>query len=91
MYINIKPYGQILKDRFDLSVKYKLLKEFQGMWLCTRKCLDNYENFGDYLKGRVEKPKKKLGPKYSYASQTNFMEKEIPKTKEDHIHELSLL
>jgi len=79
MNINIKPYGTILKDRFDLAVRYKLLKEFHGLWLTTKKCQKNYKNFGEYLQGKIEKPKKIIH------------EKSRPLTREEEIKELSLL
>ncbi len=89
-YINIKPYGRILQDRFNLAVKYKLLKQFDNLWLTTRKCNDNYSDFGMYLKGTINEPRKKSKDKYSYYnSETSKLEKQ--KTKQELIQEISLL
>lgn len=70
-YIKIKPYGRVVKDRFDLSVKYKLLKQSGDYWLKTKKCIDNYQKFGEYLKGWIEKPVKGKQVQYQFLELTD--------------------
>lgn len=67
-YIDIKPFGKVLKDRFELSLKYKLLRNFDGMWITTRKCIDNYQKYGEYLRGWIDKPEKRKEVQYLFAT-----------------------
>lgn len=48
----------ILKDRFELSLKYGLVRTTQDGWEFTQKCIDNYDmnTYLRYLKGNLEKP-----------------------------------
>lgn len=48
----------ILKDRFELSLKYKLVENKEDGWKFTQKCFDNYDTntYMRYLKGSLEKP-----------------------------------
>lgn len=48
----------ILKDRFELSLKYNLVENEEGGWRFTQKCFDNYDinTYLRYLKGSLEKP-----------------------------------
>ena len=46
----------ILKDRFELSLKYNLVENEEGGWRFTQ-CFDNYDinTYLRYLKGSLEK------------------------------------
>ena len=48
----------ILKDRFELSLKYNLVEKEEDGWKFTQKCFDNYDinTYLRYLKGNLEKP-----------------------------------
>ncbi|HOT61176.1 MAG TPA: hypothetical protein PKW94_02715 [Candidatus Dojkabacteria bacterium] len=56
--MNIVPFGDVEKDRFDLSKKYKLIEMTAGFWRLTKKCRDNYdpESYIRYLQGKLEQP-----------------------------------
>lgn len=56
--MNIIPFGEIVRDRYEISVKYKLLEKVNGIWRLTVKCKDNYqpESYIKYLRGSLEKP-----------------------------------
>ena len=52
------PFGEIEKDRLDLSVEYNLLEKVNGFWRLTAKCKNAYDStsYVYYLQGKVEKP-----------------------------------
>jgi hypothetical protein len=56
--MNLIPFGEIVRDRYEISVKYKLLEKVNGIWRLTTKCKDNYqpESYIKYLRGSLEKP-----------------------------------
>lgn len=56
--MNLIPFGEIVRDRYEISVKYKLLEKVNGIWRLTVKCKDNYqpESYIKYLRGSLEKP-----------------------------------
>lgn len=56
--MNLIPFGEIARDRYEISVKYKLLEKVNGIWRLTTKCKDNYqpESYVRYLRGVIEKP-----------------------------------
>lgn len=58
--MNIIPFGEIARDRYEISVKYKLIEKVGGIWRLTKKCKDNYdsESYVHYLKGDIEKPRR---------------------------------
>lgn len=60
--INIFPFGKILKDRFEIAVKYSLIRNVADcdIWVLTEKCKRNYDtySFHQYLDGTVDKPMK---------------------------------
>lgn len=58
--MEIIPFGEVLKDRFELSKKYNLIENIGGFWRVTKKCKENYnpESYVYYLRGKIEKPTK---------------------------------
>jgi hypothetical protein len=52
------PLGELIQDRVDLSKKYKLFENKDGIHRLTEKCRKNYDEMSylKYLKGMVEKP-----------------------------------
>lgn len=57
--LQIKPYGLVLKERLDLFMKYKLIKQISPLfYVPTNKCTNNYDCIGEYLRGELDKPKK---------------------------------
>jgi hypothetical protein len=58
--MNITPFGEVLKDRVELSIRYKLLEQVNGIWRLTQKCKSNYDSnsYIYYLRGSVEKPER---------------------------------
>ena len=58
MKTKITPFGEIEKDRLDLSKKYKLMEMTAGFWRLTKKCKDNYtsESYIHYLQGKLKQP-----------------------------------
>jgi hypothetical protein len=61
MKIKITPFGEIEKERLELSRKYNLAEMTAGFWRLTSKCKKNYDSISyiEYLQGKVEKPIKK--------------------------------
>jgi len=59
-FMQLTPFGEILKDRYELSKKYGLIEKTGGIWRLTSKCKDNYDSiqYIYYLRGKIEKPKK---------------------------------
>jgi hypothetical protein len=63
--MNLIPFGEVKKDRYDISVKYGLIEKVGGIWRLTAKCKENYdlEKYVYYLRGgaepeRISKPTK---------------------------------
>lgn len=58
--MNLIPFGEVLRDRVEISKRYKLIELINGIWRLTKKCRDNYdpESYVHYLKGDVEKPRR---------------------------------
>lgn len=58
--MNLIPFGEVLRDRVEISKRYKLIEIVNGIWRLTKKCRDNYdpESYVHYLKGDVEKPRR---------------------------------
>ena len=56
--MNLIPFGEILKDRYEISVKYGLIEKKGGIWRLTTKCKSNYDcgSYFRYLQGKAEKP-----------------------------------
>ena len=54
----IIPFGDIEEERFELSKRYNLIEQVNGVWRLTNKCKNNYEelSYFKYLKGEREKP-----------------------------------
>lgn len=63
--MNLIPFGEVLRDRYEISVKYKLIEKINGIWRLTTKCKDNYqpESYIKYLRGNLEKPIRITGVK----------------------------
>lgn len=58
--MNLIPFGEVDKERVDLSKRYNLIEVCNGIWRLTKKCKDNYdsESYVHYLKGDIEKPRR---------------------------------
>lgn len=58
--MKIIPFGEIEKDRFELSKRYKLIECVNGIWRLTKKCKDHYdfESYYKYLRGSVVVPRR---------------------------------
>ena len=58
--MKIIPFGEIIKDRFEIAKRYKLIEPINDIWRLTKKCKDNYisVSFHRYLRGNLEQPKK---------------------------------
>lgn len=58
--MKIIPFGEIEKDRFELSKRYKLIECVNGIWRLTKKCKDHYdfESYYKYLQGKIVVPKR---------------------------------
>lgn len=56
--MNLIPFGEVDKERYEVSKKYKLIEIVNGIWRLTPKCKDNYqpESYIKYLRGSLEKP-----------------------------------
>lgn len=56
--MKIIPFGEVKKDRVELSQNYKLLECVNGIWRLTKKCTEHYdyESYYRYLKGEIEIP-----------------------------------
>jgi hypothetical protein len=56
--LEVIPFGNIYRDRFDISKKYGLIEMVAGIWRLTSKCKENYEllSYFKYLRGDIEKP-----------------------------------
>lgn len=52
------PLGELIQDRVDLSLKYKLFENKDGIHRLTDKCRKHYDEMSylKYLKGMREKP-----------------------------------
>jgi len=70
--MNLAPFGEILKDRYELSKRYGLIEKIGGIWRLTKKCKDNYDSiqYIYYLRGEIEKPNKP-GQENSYEKTLN--------------------
>lgn len=60
--MNIIPFGEIEKDRFDICKRYGLLECCNGVWRMTAKAKRVYDSYSfiNYLKGKVGKPSRLL-------------------------------
>lgn len=60
MRTKITPFGEVEKDRLDLSKRYKLIEMTAGFWRLTKKCKDNYDSgsYIHYLQGKLKQPVK---------------------------------
>lgn len=70
--MKITPFGEVKKDRLELSKKYKLIEMVtNGFWRLTKKCRDNYDSqsYILYLRGELEQPSKKTNPKQNAVSE----------------------
>jgi len=58
--MNIVPFGEVAQDRYNISIKYKLIEKVAGIWRLTDKCKKNYDptSYFYYLQGKIEKPKR---------------------------------
>lgn len=58
--MNLIPFGEVKKDRYEISVKYKLIEKVAGIYRLTKKCRDNYDpdEYVMYLQGKIRKPKR---------------------------------
>jgi len=58
--MNLIPFGEVLRDRYEISLKFGLIEKSGGIWRLTTKCKSNYDcgSYFRYLQGRVEKPSK---------------------------------
>lgn len=58
--MNLIPFGEVDRDRVEISKRYKLIEQVNGIWRLTFKCKSNYqpESYVMYLRGAVEKPVK---------------------------------
>lgn len=58
MKINIVPFGEVYKDRFELSKRYKLIEKVGDIWRLTAKCRNNYDciSYFKYMQGVLEVP-----------------------------------
>jgi len=54
------PFGEVARDRYDISKKYNLIEQIGGIWRLTDKCKKAYDSssYVYYLQGKVEKPKR---------------------------------
>jgi hypothetical protein len=54
------PLGELIEDRVQLSLKYKLFENKEGIYRLTEKCRKHYDEMSylKYLKGMREKPVK---------------------------------
>jgi len=52
------PFGEVRKERIEISKKYKLIEVVNGIWRLTDKCKNNYDpiSYFKYLQGKVEIP-----------------------------------
>ncbi len=58
--IELIPFGSVLRDRYELMKKYKLVDMVAGFSRMTEKARKNYDpiSFIHYLQGKVEKPER---------------------------------
>lgn len=70
--IEIIPFGSVLRDRYELMKKYKLVDKVSGFSRMTEKARKNYDpiSFIYYLRGEVEKPKR-ITPKTEMVAPSN--------------------
>lgn len=63
--MNLIPFGEVERERVEVSKKYKLIEMVNGIWRLTTKCKDNYqpESYIKYLRGSLEKPTRISGVK----------------------------
>jgi hypothetical protein len=56
--IELIPFGIVLRDRYELMKKYKLVDMVAGFSRMTEKARKHYDpvSFLHYLQGRIEKP-----------------------------------
>ncbi len=54
------PFGEVARDRYDISKKYGLIEQVGGIWRLTNKCKRAYDSssYVYYLQGKIEKPKR---------------------------------
>lgn len=58
--MNLIPFGEVDRERVDLSKRYKLIEMVNGIWRLSTKCKENYqpESYVKYLRGTLERPEK---------------------------------
>ncbi len=58
--MKIIPFGEVEKERLEISKRYKLIELANGIWRLTEKCKKNYDltSYVYYLQGKVEIPNK---------------------------------
>jgi len=58
--MKVVPFGEVVRDRFDLSKEYALIECISGFWKLTDKCKRNYESesYFAYLRGSSETPER---------------------------------
>jgi len=54
------PFGEVMKDRIEISKRYGLIEMTAHIWRLTEKCKNNYDSMSYllYLRGEIEKPKR---------------------------------
>ena len=58
--MRIIPFGEVKKNLFETSKKYKLIECDHQIWRLTPKCKKNYEtiSFIEFLRGKIQEPKR---------------------------------
>ena len=59
--MKVIPFGEVVKNRLDISKQCDLVKRVSNVWILTQKCRDNYDpiSYIEYLRGKLDKPQKK--------------------------------
>lgn len=54
------PFGEVARDRYDISKQYHLIEQVGGIWRLTDKCKKAYDNssYVYYLQGKIDKPRR---------------------------------
>jgi len=68
--MQVIPFGNVIEARMDLSKKYNLVQCRGQVWILTDKCRKHYDSISyiEYLRGKVEKPRKKRTPQEIFNS-----------------------
>ena len=74
--MEIIPFGEVVKERFDEAKKYKLIENVRGIWRVTEKCKKNYEptSYIKYLQGKI---------KEEDVIKVKLLKREVKRKKED--------